>query len=141
MQAACAFAQMEKLEGFIRKRQENFEYLKSELSLLSDYLILPEATPNSKPSWFGFPMVMREKSPAARVKLLEYLTSKRIGTRLLFAGNVTKQPYMEQQTYRISNNLKNTEIAMNNTFWIGVFPGLEKDHLNYVVTQLRNYFV
>ena len=141
MQAACAFAQMEKLEGFILKRQENFEYLKSELSVLDDYLILPEATSNSKPSWFGFPMVMQEKSPAARVNLLEYLTSKRIGTRLLFAGNVTKQPYMEHQTYRIANNLKNTEIAMNSTFWIGVFPGLGKDHLNYVVTQLKNYFL
>jgi len=140
MQAACALAQMDKLSGFIKKRKENFNYLKERLTSLEEFLILPEATTNSDPSWFGFPITLRENVPTSRVDLLKFLDQKNIGTRLLFAGNLTRQPYFEGQTYRISGDLQNTDIIMNNTFWVGVYPSLDERMLNYIIENIETYF-
>jgi len=139
MQAACGLAQLKKLPGFIQQRKDNFDILYDKLKRFDEYFHLPTATPKSEPSWFGFPLVIKDLSEISRVDLLKYLDGKRIGTRLLFAGNLTRQPYMVDQEYRISGDLTNTDIVMNNTFWLGVFPGLKKDHLDYIVNSISNY--
>jgi CDP-6-deoxy-D-xylo-4-hexulose-3-dehydrase len=140
MQAACGVAQLERLDEFIAARRANFAYLKERLSSLQDYLALPQATANSEPSWFGFPIRIRESSGRARVELLNYLDGRKIGTRLMFGGNLTRQPYMLGRNFRIHGELTNTDIAMNQTFWIGVFPGLTRDHLDYTVKSLEEFF-
>jgi CDP-6-deoxy-D-xylo-4-hexulose-3-dehydrase len=140
MQAACALAQMDRLPDFIQARRHNFAYLKERLQSCEEFLILPEATEHSEPSWFGFPITLRESAGTARVELLKYLDQYKIGTRLLFAGNLTRQPYFEGRTYRISGELTRTDDVMNNTFWIGVYPGLTEEMLNYVATQIESYF-
>lgn len=140
MQAACALAQMDRLPDFIEARKKNFDYLRKRLISLEDFIILPEATKNSEPSWFGFPITLRKKSQTLRVDLLTYLDQYKIGTRLLFAGNLTRQPYFQNQNYRISGELTNTDYIMENTFWIGVYPGLTEDMLEYVSEKLETYF-
>ena len=140
MQAACALAQLDRLDGFIEKRRANFAYLKDRLQSCAEFLHLPEATPNSDPSWFGFPMVLRQDSGTRRVDLLTYLDQNRIGTRLLFAGNLTRQPYMIGRNFRVSGELTNTDIVMNQTFWVGVYPGLEEPQLDYIAQRLEEYF-
>ena len=140
MQAACALAQMDRLEEFIATRRANFNYLKDRLSSLAEFVHLPESTPDSEPSWFGFPLVIKPESGVKRVDLLNYLDQNKIGTRLLFSGNLVKQPYMSTQRFRISGDLENTDLVMNQTFWIGVFPGLEKPHLDFVVVKLEEFF-
>jgi CDP-6-deoxy-D-xylo-4-hexulose-3-dehydrase len=140
MQAACALAQMDKLPDFIRARKHNFAFLKTRLSNLENVLILPEATPNSEPSWFGFPITLRDSSAYKRVDLLKYLDQHKIGTRLLFAGNLTRQPYFKHKNYRISGELINTDQIMNDTFWIGVYPGLTEEMLSFVVEKLEVFF-
>ena len=140
MQAACALAQMDRLDDFIVKRRANFAYLKERLQRCSEFLHLPEATPNSDPSWFGFPMVLREDSGIKRVDLLNYLDQNKIGTRLLFAGNLTRQPYMTGRNFRVSGELMNTDIVMNQTFWVGVYPGLDSVHLDFIVEKLETFF-
>jgi CDP-6-deoxy-D-xylo-4-hexulose-3-dehydrase len=140
MQAACALAQMDRLEDFIAKRRANFAYLKERLQSCAELLHLPEATPHSEPSWFGFPLVLKESSGIKRTDLINYLDQNKIGTRLLFAGNLTKQPYMAGRNFRISGELTNTEIVMNQTFWLGTFPGLDKEHLNYIAEKLEEFF-
>lgn len=140
MQAACALAQMDRLEEFIAKRRSNFAYLKARLASCADFLQLPEATPNSNPSWFGFPLIVREESGVKRSDLINYLEQNKIGTRLLFAGNLTKQPYMVERNYRVSGELVNTDVVMNQTFWLGTFPALERDHLDYIVSKLEEFF-
>ena len=140
MQAACALAQMDSLEDFIAKRRENFSYLSERLQSCIDFLHLPEATPNSEPSWFGFPLTLKPSYDGKRVDLLNYLDENKIGTRLVFAGNLTKQPYMLDQNYRVSGDLKNTDIVMNQTFWLGVYPGLCQEHLDYMVNKLEEFF-
>lgn len=140
MQAACGLAQMDRLGEFIAKRRSNFAYLKDRLVGLDAFFQLPEATPNSEPSWFGFPLVLKEDSGVRRTDLLTYLDENKIGTRLLFAGNLTKQPYMVGCHYRISGELVNTDIVMNQTFWLGIFPGLDQCHLNYMAEKLEDFF-
>jgi len=140
MQAAVGLAQLDNLPFFIAKRQENFHYLRKHLASLEEFLILPEATPNSKPSWFGFPITLKETAGTTRVDLLKYLDRYKIGTRLLFAGNITRQPYFQDRQYRISYELTNTNIIMNDTFWIGVYPGLSEEMLDFVVDKLQAYF-
>ena len=137
MQAACALAQLDKVENFIQARKDNFRYLSNALQSCSEFLILPEATENSDPSWFGFPITIRPESGISRVDVLQYLDQHRVGTRLLFAGNLTRQPYMDGQQYRISGELNNTDLVMNNTFWIGVHPALTQDMLDYSVEKLE----
>lgn len=140
MQAAVALAQMDRLDNFITRRKANFTYLKERLSTLEEFLILPEPTAKSDPSWFGFPVTVRDDAGINRVDLLKYLDQYKIGTRLLFAGNLTRQPYFEKVAYRVSGELTNTDIIMNNTFWIGVYPGLNTDMLDYMVDRMETFF-
>lgn len=139
MQAACALAQMDRVDEFVQARKDNFAYLKSRLHSCADFLHLPEATPNSDPSWFGFPIVLKPQAGVRRVDLLSYLDQNRIGTRLLFAGNLTRQPYMLGRNFRISGTLTNTDVVMNQTFWLGTFPGLRIEHLDYVGEKVEEF--
>jgi CDP-6-deoxy-D-xylo-4-hexulose-3-dehydrase len=139
MQAACALAQLEKANLFIQKRKDNFKFLKERLKSCENFLQLPSPTENSDPSWFGFPITVKDTSPVSRLDLTTYLDQQKIGTRLLFAGNLTRQPYMKDAVYRISETLENTDVVMNNTFWIGVQPSLTQEMLNYVATQIETY--
>jgi CDP-6-deoxy-D-xylo-4-hexulose-3-dehydrase len=140
MQAACALAQMDRLPSFIEARKHNFAFLTERLKSCGDFLILPEATTGSEPSWFGFPITLRESANVNRVELLKYLDQFKIGTRLLFAGNLTRQPYFEGRTYRVSGELTNTDKIMNDTFWIGVYPGLTEEMLSFVVDKIEAFF-
>ncbi len=139
MQAACGLAQLSKLKEFVQRRIKNFSILRNSLENCEDFLILPEATRNSIPSWFGFPITLRDTAPVTRVELLTYLDQNKIGTRLLFAGNLTRQPYMQSQVFRVSGTLANTDKVMNDTFWIGVQPALSEDMLSYAATCIQNY--
>jgi CDP-4-dehydro-6-deoxyglucose reductase, E1 len=138
MQAACGLAQLNKLEKFIKKRKENFEFLKNNLTELEDIIILPKKENNSDPSWFGFPISIKNNSKVKRQEVLLKLNDKKIGTRLLFSGNLTKQPAYIGKKFRISGNLEKTDFVMQNTFWIGLYPGLGKEELSFVVKTLKN---
>jgi CDP-6-deoxy-D-xylo-4-hexulose-3-dehydrase len=140
MQAACGLAQLESLEKFIKKRKENFNFLYENLKDLEDFLILPEAEENSDPSWFGFPLSLKESDKYNRNDLVQNLNKNKIRTRFLFSGNLTKQPFMKNVNYKIHKSLDNTNFIMNNTFWIGLYPALQKDHLNYVTTNIKKFF-
>jgi CDP-6-deoxy-D-xylo-4-hexulose-3-dehydrase len=140
MQAACALAQMDRLEEFIAARKHNFAYLRSALQSCEEFLLLPEATPGSDPSWFGFPITLKPAANVNRVDLLQYFDQSKIGTRLLFAGNLARQPYMKGRNFRIAGELTNTDIVMNDTFWIGVYPGLSKEMLDFVIRKLEDFF-
>jgi len=139
IQAACGLAQLDKLDSFIQARKDNFDYLKAKLQSCEDFIHLPEATENSDPSWFGFLITLKENAGVSRVNFLQYLDQNKIGTRLLFAGNLTKQPYMKNRQYRIVGNLENTDYIMNNSFWIGVYPGLTKEMLDYVIMHIETF--
>lgn len=139
MQAACALAQLDKAPFFIQRRKDNFNYLVNRLKDCEEFIQLPQPTINSDPSWFGFPITLKSNAPVSRLELLTYLDECKIGTRLLFAGNLTKQPYMKNVKYRISGNLKNTDNIMSNTFWIGVQPALTTEMLDYVAIKIENY--
>lgn len=139
MQAACALAQMDRVEDFIAARKRNFAWLSERLAGCADQLILPHATPGSDPSWFGFPLTLRDGCGVQRVDLLRYLDEQRVGTRLLFAGNLTRQPYMKGLEYRVSGELTVTDKIMRDTFWIGLWPGLSEDHLEHAASSLERY--
>ena len=138
MQAACGLAQLNKIEKFIKKRAENFNYLHKIFSDFEDYFILPKKTKNSEPSWFGFLLTIKDEK-FKRNDLLKFLEERKIGTRLLFAGNITKQPYMVNKKYIIHKNLKNTDKIMNDSFWVGVYPGLDKKHLDYICLSINHF--
>jgi len=140
MQAACGLAQIDRAAGFVQARKDNFAYLKDRLKSCEEFLILPEATENSDPSWFGFPMTLKPEANVARVDLLTYLDQHKIGTRLLFAGNLVRQPYMQGRNFRVSGELTNTDRVMNDTFWIGVYPGLSREMLDFVIDKLEAFF-
>jgi CDP-6-deoxy-D-xylo-4-hexulose-3-dehydrase len=140
MQAACGLAQLDRLEGFIKKRKENFNFLYKNLKKLEEFLILPEPEKDSDPSWFGFAISLRQNSSYNRNDLVKYLNENKIGTRLLFSGNLTKQPYMKDLTFKVNGKLRNTDFVMENTFWIGLYPGLSLEHLDYVISKFKNYF-
>ncbi|MBT8582083.1 lipopolysaccharide biosynthesis protein RfbH [Polynucleobacter paneuropaeus] len=139
MQAACALAQLEKASVFIQARKDNFKFLKERLRSCEQFLQLPEATEDSEPSWFGFPITVKEDSPVSRLDLTTYLDQNKIGTRLLFAGNLTRQPSMINAKYRVSGDLTNTDNVMHNTFWIGVQPALTREMLEFVVERIESY--
>ena len=139
MQAACGVAQLDKLDGFIQKRKDNFNYLHEKLKSCEEFISLPVATENSDPSWFGFLVTIKEGAQINRVDFLRYLDQSKIGTRLLFAGNLVRQPYMADKNYRISGDLTNTDHVMNNSFWIGVYPGLTKQMLDFMVERIETY--
>ena len=140
MQAACALGQLEQLDEFIDKRRQNFLYLSENLVFLEEFAYLPQATKNSNPSWFGFAINLRENAPFSRNQVVELLNSRGIDTRLLFAGNVTKQPYMRQKYYREAVPLTVTDYIMHNTFWVGLHHGLTKEHLDHTITVLTEIF-
>jgi len=139
MQAACGVAQLERINEFVEARKDNFIYLSKKLENLSDYLVLPEATDNSEPSWFGYPITIKDKS-VKRVSLLEFLDENKIGTRLLFAGNLTRQPYFKSFNYRVIGDLENTDKIMNQTFWVGVYPGISIEMMDFMSEKLIEFF-
>ena len=139
MQAACGLGQISRLKKFIKSRKSNFKYIYNCLRSHEEFLILPKATENSDPSWFGFPITLRDNLSINRNDLLRYLDEKKIGFRLLFSGNVTKQPYMLERKFRVAGNLTNTSTIMNNTFWIGVYPGLINKELDFVVDHIKKF--
>jgi len=139
MQAAVGLAQLDRLDGFIAARQRNFDCLTELLKPLEDVLILPETTPDSQPSWFGFPITLRDDCPVSRDELVQHLDANRIGTRLLFGGNLIRQPYMRDRNYRVVGDLRNADVVTERTFWIGLYPGLGEDHLQYAAEILTNF--
>lgn len=139
MQAACGLAQLDRAPAFIQQRKDNFAFLKQRLGSCEEFLILPEPTPNSDPSWFGFPITLKGNAPVSRVHLLQYLDQNKIGTRLLFAGNLTRQPYMIGRNFRVSGALTNTDIVMEDAFWVGVYPGLTETMLDFTVEKIEAF--
>ncbi len=139
MQAACGLAQLEKVPEFIQARKDNFAFLKERLKDCEVFLHLPESTEHSDPSWFGFPITLKENCPVSRLDLLTYLDQNKVGSRLLFAGNLTRQPYMQGANYRVSGDLTNTDNVMNNTFWIGVQPALTREMLEFAAQKIESY--
>ncbi len=140
MQAACALAQMDKLDQFIATRRANFAYLKTKLQSCSEFILLPEATVNSNPSWFGFLMTLKPEAQTNRVDMIDYLDQHKIGTRLFFAGNLIKQPYMKGRQYRVSGDLSNTDNAMLNSFWVGIYPGISLAMLDFIAEKIQLFF-
>jgi CDP-6-deoxy-D-xylo-4-hexulose-3-dehydrase len=139
MQAALGLAQMERLEGFVEARKRNFKRLHARLAPVADRLLMPEATRGSDPSWFAFPMTLLPNVKPTREKLTAYLERHKIGTRLLFAGNLTRQPYFSGRPHRVSGTLENTDTVMNRTFWIGVYPGLSDEMLDFSAAKIIEF--
>jgi CDP-6-deoxy-D-xylo-4-hexulose-3-dehydrase len=139
IQAAIGLSQLKKADSFIAKRRDNHRLLYKMLKPLEEYFILPEATEHSNPSWFGFMLTIRDPNKINRNKLVEHLEQNNIGTRLLFGGNLTKQPAYKNTKYRIFNNLNNTDKIMNNSFWLGVWPGLGEIHYDYIISIIKKY--
>lgn len=139
MQASVGLAQLSKIGTFIEKRKENFNWLKKHLEKHEKYFLLPKETENSEPSWFGFPILIKDNAPFSLLELNRYLFSHNVDTRPIFTGNITKQPYFKNKQFRIIGNLNNTDKMMERTFWIGVYPGLTVDMLEYVVKIIDEF--
>jgi CDP-6-deoxy-D-xylo-4-hexulose-3-dehydrase len=139
MQAACGYSQIKKLKKFVKKRIENFEYLNNKFKKLNNIFILPKKTSNSQPSWFGYLLTIKPEIKIDRNEILNYLNQNNIGTRLLFSGNVIKQPYMKNVNYEVCETLTNSDLVMNNSFWIGVYPGLNKSMLDYIYYTVETF--
>jgi len=140
LQAAVGCAQLGKLPFFIRARQKNFDRLYDIFKKYEDYLLLPQAQKNYSPSWFGFPVLVKPDAPFSRAQLVNYLEENKISTRMLFGGNLLKQPAYQQIKYRLAGNLKNTDLVMNRLFWIGVYPGINLKILTYIEATLAEFF-
>ena len=139
MQAAVGVAQLAKLPAFIEARRRNFQVLWQGLSDLAEFFILPQATPGSEPSWFGFPITVADDAPFTRNDLVQFLEQRKIGTRLLFGGNLIRQPAYSDKKYRVVDNLINTDKALHDTFWIGVYPGLTKQMLDFIISSIHDF--
>jgi len=139
MQAACGLGQIASLKNFIQARKNNFAYLVNRLKSCEEFLLLPKATELSDPSWFGFAITLKTDCPVNRTDLLTYLDQQKIGSRMLFAGNLICQPYMEGRNYRVSGELVNTNIIMNNTFWLGIYPGISEEMLDFVAGKIESF--
>ena len=139
MQAAIGLSQLSKADHFVARRKENHAILSEMFKEFEEHFILPVASENSEPSWFGFMLTIRESSPIDRNKFVEYLEQNKIGTRLFFGGNLLKQPAYYNLNYRKIDDLKNTDLLMNNSFWLGVWPGLNQLHYVYIIEKVRNY--
>ena len=141
MQAAVGVAQIKKVNTFHNSRKNNFEYLLKSLRKFEDLFILPQVSKKSEPSWFGFPITIKKRANLNREEFIKYLNKHKIGTRLLFAGNITKQPYMKNYKYRVFGHLKNSDIIMARTFWLGIYPGLNKKNINHVIQKIENFIL
>ncbi len=139
MQAAIGTAQLEKLPRFIKTRKDNFSFLLKNLNVFKEFLLLPAATDNSEPSWFGFPILVRDSAPFNRGHIVAFLENNRIATRMLFGGNLTKQPAYSGVKMKVSGSLKNTDLVMNNLFWIGVYPGIDKKRIQYICLKFKEF--
>jgi len=139
MQAAIGVSQLKKLPDFIKKRKKNWDILSKELKKYKDYFILPKATNNSEPSWFGFSLTVREEAPFSRNEIVNYLEKNKIATRLFFCGNIIRHPCFENVKFRIHDNLKNTDFVMNNSFWIGVYPGITVEMIDYISEKFDEF--
>ncbi len=139
MQAALGVSQIEKLPYFVERRKENFKYLRAKLQPLEDVLMLPQATSGSDPSWFGFPISVREDAPFKRDQLTKTLDANKIGTRLIFAGNLLRQPAYEGCEFRVVGEMTNTDFVMNQSFWVGTFPGLTTEMLDFIAKVITDF--
>jgi CDP-4-dehydro-6-deoxyglucose reductase, E1 len=139
MQAAVGLSQLEHLDGFIAARRRNFDLLKRGLKSLEQFFVLPEATANSDPSWFGFVLTVRDDAPFKRDDIVRHLNDRKIGTRLLFGGNLVRQPYMKDRNFRTHGSLANSDRIMSQTFWIGVYPGLGEEHIAYMLEVISEF--
>jgi len=139
MQAAVGLAQFDRLADFITARNANFAFLKAALADLEDQLILPEATARSEPSWFGFALTLRSDEEGLRDELVQFLNDRKVATRLLFGGNLIRQPYMKNRLWRVSGDLTRSDKVMTSSFWIGLYPGLTQDHLTYACDMIRQF--
>lgn len=140
MQAAIGCSQLKKLDFFIEKRKNNFLLLNEKLKKFRDYLLLPKQNKKTDPSWFGFPIAVKENNLFTRDTLVQYLNSKKIGTRLLFAGNILKQPAYEKINYKLIGDLKNSDLVMKNIFWIGTYPGINESSIEYIFDCFEEFF-
>jgi CDP-6-deoxy-D-xylo-4-hexulose-3-dehydrase len=140
IQAAIGLAQLDRLDTFITKRRNNWSFLYKNLKSLEEFFILPQPTIHSEPSWFGFALTVKENSPISRNELVKFLNEKKIGTRLLFGGNLLRQPAFMGTPRRVVSDLINSDIVMNDTFWLGVWPGLTEEMLNYIVETIHSIF-
>jgi len=138
MQAAIGVSQMDKLPEFIAKRRANFQLLREGLKDLDKLFILPEATPKSEPSWFGFPLAVRREAPFSRNRVIAFLESRKIATRLLFGGNLLRQPAYREVKHRVVGSLANTEFVMNQVFWVGIYPGITAEMIAYMVDTFQH---
>ena len=139
MQAAIGVEQLKKLPTFIEKRRENFNLLYKKLKQYEIYLVLPSSEAESKASWFGFPILVREDAPFTRADIVKYLENNNIATRMLFGGNLIKQPAYDCIVYRMQDSLKNTDLVMNRLFWIGVYPGLTEEMIGFVIDLFNSF--
>lgn len=139
MQAAVGLSQLGKLNGFVAARRRNFQFLLDSLRDLDEFFVLPRPTPNSEPSWFGFPLAVRPTAPFTRDALTRHLDAKKIGTRLLFGGNLVRQPAYQDVPKRVVGDLATTDFVMNRVFWVGVYPGLTAEMLTFVVDTIRDF--
>jgi len=140
IQAAIGLAQLKRLDGFIEKRRNNWHYLYNHLKSLEEFFVLPRPTPHSDPSWFGFAITVRQNSPISRNTIVKFLNENKIGTRPLFGGNLLRQPAFSGTPRRIIGDLKNSDTVMNDTFWVGVWPGLTDEMLDYIIDKFRELF-
>ena len=139
MQAALGVSQIAKLPEFIARRKDNFRYLKAALMPLEEFLILPSASENADPSWFGFPIAVKPEAPFTRDQLTRHLEANKIGTRLVFAGNLLRQPAYQGHPHRVVGSLNNTDFVMKQVFWIGIYPGLTREMLDFIAQSLSQY--
>jgi CDP-6-deoxy-D-xylo-4-hexulose-3-dehydrase len=137
IQAAIGLAQLDRLDSFIELRRRNWQYLSNGLKGLEELLLLPKASENSEPSWFGFALTVKPASPKSRNQIVQELNDKKIGTRLLFGGNLLRQPAFIDTPRRVVGELVNTDRIMNDSFWVGVWPGLSTQMLDYIIETLH----
>jgi len=140
MQAAIGVEQLKKLPNIIKRRKENFELLFNEMKKYQEYFVLPIRTDNSDPSWFGFHIQLKEDAPFNRSEIVKHMESKGIATRMLFGGNLTKQPAYKGIKFKEVGPLTNTDLIMNNLFWIGVYPGLTEEIIQYMLSAFQEFF-